>query len=142
MKSNVADSRMMKRTLGVLGLVAGAGLAAGFMMFAGYNRQIETNEHEAELIQSMVEAARSDQLLRELNSPEPEMAKMQLKSSLANSLENIETLTPTAKRPLQLGAEALLGVIGREQRIHPNYYLASNVKSGLEKSGVMQVVQH
>jgi hypothetical protein len=139
---NVTDSRLMQLSLGVVGLIAGAGLAAGYMTFAGYSRQIETNEHSAELTQIMVEAVHSDQLLRKLNNAEQEQAKMQLKSALAYELAAIRSLAPTADKSRQDGAKAFLAEIGREQRVHPEYYLASNRKSGVDQSGDMQVVQH
>jgi hypothetical protein len=138
----VSDSRMMQLSFGVLGLIAGAGLAAGYMTFAGYSRQIETNEHNTELTQLMVEAVHSDQLLRRLNNAEQEQAKVQLKSALAYELAAIRSLAPATDKPRQDGAKALLAEIGREQHAHPEYYLASYRKTGVDQSGDMQVVQH
>jgi hypothetical protein len=139
---NAADSRMMKRSLSVLGLTAVASLAAGYMALADYNRQIEINEHSAELTLLMVDAAHANQMLRQLNSAELEQTKTMLKSSLAYNLKALTLLAHTGDAARQESAKAFLAEIGREQRAHPDYYLASNRKTGFEQSGVMQVVQH
>ena len=139
---NVTDSRIMKRSFGLLGLIAGAGLAVGCMTLADYNRQIAKNETNAELTQLMGEAARSTKLLRQLNLAEQEQAKKELQSSLAYELKAIKSLAPETDEARQKGAKALLAEVAREQQRHPEYYLASNRKTGFDQSGAMQVVQH
>jgi hypothetical protein len=133
---------MVKRSLSVLGLTAVASLAAGYLALADYSRQIETNEHNAELALLMVDAAHANQMLRQLNSGELEQTKAMLKSSLAYNLKALALLVPTGDAARQEGAKAFLAEISHQQRAHPDYYLASNLKTGSEQSGAMQVVQH
>jgi hypothetical protein len=142
MKMKTNHIGIIKQSLGWLAVFAGAGLAVGAMTYQALEQKIERSEQYAELTEHMVRAARLDALLRQLGEGRADMAKEQLSSELAYNVTEVKSLAGSAEGWAKQQADQLVAQVARDERKHPDYYLASTRLGTFNSGRVVQMVRH
>lgn len=142
MKTKVSKVKFLKKSLGLLGIFAGAGLACGVLNYLDYNQQINVGEQEAELTVKLVESTRINTMIRLINSGRADEVSRVLNSQLADNLKAIPSLAAASNANGKRFAQEVTTYIAHDEKKNPAYYLAANRAGNLNSTGVMQVVRH
>ena len=131
MKYKLKNVKALKLALSIFGVGAGVGFALGLLVYLQVNRQIDAGESSAQMTQALVEAAHFNVLLHELNTGHTEQAKKYLTSEMAYDMRTVESLAPAQSTQDKWFAQFITEHIARDEKKHPDYYLASTKPSHL-----------
>ncbi len=142
MKTKLSNRNILKKSLGWLGVFAGAGLAFGVLNYLDYIRQINVGEQEAELTVKLVESTRINSMIRQINSGHAAEVSRVLNSQLAENLKDIPSLATASSANAKVLAQEVTASIAQDEKQHPGYYLAAAGTGNLHSAGAMQMVRH
>ena len=142
MKNKVSKVKIMKKSLGWLGVFAGAGLAFGVMNYLEYNQQINVGLQEAELNAKLLESTRINTIICQLNSGQADQVNKVLNSQLAENLKAIPSLAADSSAHGKEFAQEVTTYIAQDEKKNPGYYLAAARAGNFKSTGLMQVVRH
>jgi hypothetical protein len=142
MKTELKNHGMVTTAMGLLGLLAGAGAVLGVITYLHANEHLDSAEQKAVLNEKLAEASQYNIMIRQLNDSQPDVTRQMLNSRLAYDLAQIDSLASAVDSNSQAFARSVVTAIAREERAHPEYYLASVKRVGFENAAVMQMVRH
>jgi len=142
MKTKLNDIGIIKQSLGWLAVFAGAGLAVGAMNYRELGQKIELAEKNSELTQALVQATHANAMLHQIGEGQTDEAKKQLSSQLAYDVTVIKSLSSSVDGWNHEFAQGVIQQVAKDEKKHPDYYVASSRLGSADSGEVMQVVRH
>ncbi len=133
MKQNLKDDILTRKSSGLFALVAVLALGISAVAYDEVHQSINAGEKDLAMVDRLNEAAHLHVLLAQLSNGKLEEAKQQLKAKLADDLAAISPLVASSSQDAAGYARCVLAQMDRDQKAHPDYYLASSPAPTLDK---------
>jgi len=125
MKQNLKDDILTRKSPGLFALVAVLALGVSAAAYDEVHQKINAGEKDLAMVDRLNEVAHLHVLLAQLSNGKLEEAKQQLKAKLADDLAAISPLVASSSQAAAGYARCVLAQMDRDQKAHPDYYLAS-----------------
>jgi hypothetical protein len=130
MKQELKNINLIKKALSLFAVCGGIALAIGALAYAQLNRQIAVGQNNDQVIISLVQTARINVLLHELNRGNLD-AKKFLNRELAANLKTLKAIAPIGDAATQQSAAMVADHITRDEKRHPADYLVATAHKSL-----------
>jgi hypothetical protein len=138
MKQNLKDDILTKISSVLFPLIAVLALGISVAAYVEVQHRITAGEKDLAMVDQLNEAVHLHALLGQISRGHVDEVKLQLKVEMAEDLVAMKPLVASSSPEAAGYARCVLAQIGRQQKAHPDYYLASLKSTGLDKTKVVQ----
>ena len=142
MKSNVNNNRKGLVRLSLLSLAACVLVATivGMGAYSEAQRQTESSERDAMMLDRLMQARRANLLLQCLSRGNDAVARQLLTATLTDDLQQAKAMTQTATPGVVAEALCAIKILERDEKAHPELYAA--LKPTAQSPQGIQLARH
>lgn len=137
MKQNLKDEIPGRKSPGLFALIAVLALGISVAAYDEVHQKINAGERDLAMIDRLNDIAHLHVLLGQIGGGHLEEAKNSLIMKLAGELAAVSPLVASSSHEAGDYGRSILAQLDREQKAHPDYYLASSPPLTPEKIKVM-----